>query len=167
MKSRGWTALLRAIARPALFERGCASRPARSRGQRGEYSKGMRQKLGLAIALMKDARAILLDEPLAELDPAAANDLVAVLRETAAQSTALLISTHHIFRAENVATRIGIIRQGRMVDMLDPRRSVPVLAGFTIGRSNALFRNYQLDNPERLQRERIDLSFVAIVARCA
>ncbi len=86
----------------------------------GTYSKGMRQKLGLAIALMKDARAILLDEPLSGLDPAAANDLVTVLRETAAGGAALLVSTHDIFRAKDVASRIGIMRHGRLVDMVDP-----------------------------------------------
>lgn len=86
----------------------------------GGYSKGMRQKLGLAIALMKGARAILLDEPLSGLDPAAANDLVGVLRETAAGGTALLISTHDIFRAKDVADRIGIMRHGRLVDCVDP-----------------------------------------------
>jgi ABC-2 type transport system ATP-binding protein len=86
------------------------------------YSKGMRQKLGIAVALMKGARAILLDEPLSGLDPAAANDLVAVLRETAASGTALLVSTHDIFRAKEVAHRIGIMRHGRLVDMVDPAR---------------------------------------------
>ncbi|MCG6119018.1 MAG: ABC transporter ATP-binding protein [Blastomonas sp.] len=86
----------------------------------GTYSKGMRQKLGLAIALMKRAKAILLDEPLSGLGPAAANDLVAVLRETAAGGTALLISTHDIFRAKDVATRIGIMRHGRLLAMIDP-----------------------------------------------
>ena len=88
----------------------------------GTYSKGMRQKLGLAIALMKDARAILLDEPLSGLDPAAANDLVTVLRETAASGAALLVSTHDIFRAKEVASRIGIMRHGRLVDMVDPAK---------------------------------------------
>ena len=86
----------------------------------GSYSKGMRQKLGLAIALMKHARAILLDEPLSGLDPAAANDLVSVLRDTAAGGTALLISTHDIFRAKDVATRIGIMRHGRLLEVIDP-----------------------------------------------
>ncbi|WP_207759310.1 ABC transporter ATP-binding protein [Sandarakinorhabdus cyanobacteriorum] len=86
----------------------------------GTYSKGMRQKLGLAIALMKEARVILLDEPLSGLDPAAANDLVGVLRETAAGGVALLISTHDIFRAKEVASRIGIMRHGRLVAMIDP-----------------------------------------------
>jgi len=84
------------------------------------YSKGMLQKLGLAIALMKGARAVLLDEPLSGLDPASANDLVAVLREMAGAGTALLVSTHDIFRAKEVAHRVGIMRQGRLVDMVEP-----------------------------------------------
>jgi ABC-2 type transport system ATP-binding protein len=96
------------------FPAGAIDRPADT------YSKGMRQKLGLAIALMKGARAILLDEPLSGLDPAAANDLVAVLRETAAEGAALLVSTHDIFRAKEVATRIGIMRHGKLVDMVEP-----------------------------------------------
>lgn len=86
----------------------------------GTYSKGMRQKLGLAIALLKGARAILLDEPLSGLDPAAANELVEVLRDAAAGGTALLVSTHDIFRAKDVANRIGIMRHGRLVDTVDP-----------------------------------------------
>lgn len=86
----------------------------------GDYSKGMRQKLGLAIALLKGAEAILLDEPLSGLDPSAANDLVGVLRETAEDGVALLISTHDIFRAKELATRIGIMRHGRLVDMFEP-----------------------------------------------
>lgn len=88
--------------------------------QAGAYSKGMRQKIGLAIALLKGAQAILLDEPLSGLDPAAANDLVTVLRETAAGGTALLVSTHDIFRAKDLADRIGIMRHGRLIEMLDP-----------------------------------------------
>lgn len=88
----------------------------------GTYSKGMRQKLGLAVGLLKGAQAILLDEPLSGLDPAAANDLVTVLRETAEGGAALLVSTHDIFRAKDVATRIGIMRHGRLVDTVDPAR---------------------------------------------
>ncbi|MEL7045725.1 MAG: ABC transporter ATP-binding protein, partial [Pseudomonadota bacterium] len=68
----------------------------------------------------RSASAILLDEPLSGLDPGAANDLVSVLRDTAAGGTALLVSTHDIFRAKDVATRVGILRQGQLVDMLDP-----------------------------------------------
>jgi len=82
----------------------------------GTYSKGMRQKLGLAIAVARKARGILLDEPLSGLDPKAANDLVAVLKRVAADGVALLISTHDIFRAKEVADWIGIMTHGRMVD---------------------------------------------------
>lgn len=81
----------------------------------GGYSKGMRQKLGLAIAILKNARAILLDEPLSGLDPAAANELVGLLRETAAAGVGLLIATHDIFRARDLGGRIGIMRRGRLV----------------------------------------------------
>lgn len=88
--------------------------------QVGTYSKGMRQKLGLAIAVAKDARAILLDEPLSGLDPQAANDLVIVLRGLASKGVALLLSTHDIFRAKELATRVGIMAHGRLVDMVDP-----------------------------------------------
>lgn len=88
----------------------------------GDYSKGMRQKLGLAIALLKGARAILLDEPLSGLDPAAANELVDLLKATAANGVALLVTTHDIFRARDLATRIGIMRHGHLVEWVDPQR---------------------------------------------
>jgi ABC-2 type transport system ATP-binding protein len=86
----------------------------------GTYSKGMRQKLGLAIAVAKGARAILLDEPLSGLDPKAANDLVAVLRRVATDGTALLISTHDLFRAKELADWIGIMSHGRLLERVDP-----------------------------------------------
>ena len=95
------------------FPAGAIDRPV------GRYSKGMRQKLGLAIAVAKDARAILLDEPLSGLDPKAANDLVAVLRRLASGGVALLLSTHDIFRAKELATLVGIMAHGRLVDRLD------------------------------------------------
>jgi ABC-2 type transport system ATP-binding protein len=103
-----------AILAQLRFPAGAIERPA------GQYSKGMRQKLGLAIALMKDAKAILLDEPLSGLDPAAANDLVAVLKDTAARGVAMLVSTHDIFRAKELATSIGIMHHGVLVDSVDP-----------------------------------------------
>jgi ABC-2 type transport system ATP-binding protein len=86
----------------------------------GQWSKGMRQKLALAIALDKGARAILLDEPLSGLDPVAANELVAVLKDTAARGVALLVATHDIFRAREMADRIGILKAGRLAAWVDP-----------------------------------------------
>ena len=85
----------------------------------GTYSKGMRQKLGLSIALARDAKVLLMDEPLSGLDPQAANEFTTLLRDVAHQGVAVLMTTHDIFRAREVATTIGIMRTGRMVEQLD------------------------------------------------
>ena len=83
------------------------------------YSKGMRQKVGIAIALAKDAKALLLDEPLSGLDPSAANALCVSLRKLRDDGRAILMATHDVFRAKEVGTRIGIMKEGRLVDVLD------------------------------------------------
>lgn len=83
------------------------------------YSKGMRQKVGIAIALAKGAKALLLDEPLSGLDPAAANALCASLRDLRDDGRAVLMATHDVFRAKEVGTRIGIMKAGELVDNLD------------------------------------------------
>ena len=80
------------------------------------YSKGMRQKVGLAIALAKGARALLLDEPLSGLDPKAANEFCTLLRSIAAVGSAVLMVTHDLFRAKEVGDRIAIMRDGRLVE---------------------------------------------------
>jgi ABC-2 type transport system ATP-binding protein len=79
------------------------------------FSKGMRQKVGIAIAMIKDAPAVLLDEPTAGLDPKAAAEFVEVLIDLRAQYKAILISTHDIFRAKDIADRVGIMKEGRKV----------------------------------------------------
>jgi ABC-2 type transport system ATP-binding protein len=79
------------------------------------YSKGMRQKVGVAIAFAKQAKALLLDEPTSGLDPQAANEFGRLLKEAAARGVAILMATHDLFNAKQTATRIGIARQGRIV----------------------------------------------------
>lgn len=83
------------------------------------YSKGMRQKVGVAVALARDARALLLDEPLSGLDPVAANDFCKLLVAMKDEGRAVLMATHDVFRAKEVGTRIGIMKAGRLVDVLD------------------------------------------------
>ena len=83
------------------------------------YSKGMRQKVGIAIALAKNAKALLLDEPTSGLDPKAANEFSDILRELAKNGTAVLMATHDIFRAREVAHRIGIMKEGNLVSVVD------------------------------------------------
>ncbi len=80
-----------------------------------EFSKGMRQKLGIAIAMIKDAPALLLDEPTVGLDPKAGTEFLKTLADLRAKGKAILMSTHDIFRSKDVADRIGIMKEGRKV----------------------------------------------------
>lgn len=85
------------------------------------YSKGMRQKVGIAIALAKKAKVLLLDEPTSGLDPKASNEFSEILRALAKNGTAILMATHDIFRAKDVANRIGIMKEGNLVSVIDAK----------------------------------------------
>ncbi len=79
------------------------------------FSKGMRQKCGIAIAILKDAPAILLDEPTSGLDPQASFEFQGLLGSLRAEGKAILMSTHDIFRAKEVADTVGIMKNGELV----------------------------------------------------
>lgn len=79
------------------------------------FSKGMRQKVGLTIAIIKDAPNILLDEPTAGLDPKAASEFMQILQKLRNDGKSILMCTHDIFRAKAVADRVGIMKEGRLV----------------------------------------------------
>jgi ABC-2 type transport system ATP-binding protein len=83
------------------------------------FSKGMRQKLGITIAIIKDAPNVLLDEPTAGLDPKAAAEFVKILKGLRDQGKAILMCTHDIFRAKAIADRVGIMKEGRLVMLRD------------------------------------------------
>jgi ABC-2 type transport system ATP-binding protein len=83
------------------------------------YSKGMRQKVGIAIALAKKAEALLLDEPTSGLDPKASNEFSKLLKHLSNQGVAVLMATHDLFRAKETGTRVGIMRHGKLVEVLD------------------------------------------------
>ncbi|WP_422080607.1 ABC transporter ATP-binding protein [Ulvibacterium sp.] len=78
------------------------------------FSKGMRQKVGIAIALAKDARVLLLDEPTSGLDPKASNEFGLLLQKLRVKGVATLMATHDLFRAKEVATHIGIMKDGQL-----------------------------------------------------
>lgn len=80
------------------------------------YSKGMRQKVGIAIALAKRAKLLLLDEPTSGLDPKASNEFSDLLRTLSGDGVAVLMATHDLFRVKEVGTRAGIMRLGELVD---------------------------------------------------
>ena len=79
------------------------------------FSKGMRQKVALAGALVHDPRVIILDEPLTGLDAASARQVKAVLRERVAAGDAVIMTTHILEVAERMADRIGIIAGGKLI----------------------------------------------------
>jgi ABC-2 type transport system ATP-binding protein len=83
----------------------------------------MRQKCGIAIAIMKDAPAILLDEPTSGLDPQAGFEFMGLLKSLRDEGKAILMSTHDIFRAKEAADVIGIMDRGHLV-MQRPSRDL-------------------------------------------
>lgn len=87
----------------------------------GTYSKGMRQKVGIAIAIAKDADVIFMDEPTSGLDPKATNEFTGIVQQLGRQGKAVLMATHDIFNAVNVATTIGIMKQGQLIHVLSAK----------------------------------------------
>jgi len=79
------------------------------------YSKGMRQKVGIAIATAKKAKVLLLDEPTSGLDPKASNEFSELLKKLSGQGCAVLMATHDLFRAKESGTRVGIMKHGKLL----------------------------------------------------
>ncbi len=80
-----------------------------------QYSKGMRQKVGIAIAQAKKAEHLLLDEPTSGLDPQASNEFASLLATMRENGVAVLMATHDLFRAKESGTHIGIMKSGELV----------------------------------------------------
>mgnify|MGYP001346869540 CR=1 FL=1 len=81
----------------------------------GTYSKGMRQKIGIAISYAKNAKIYLLDEPASGLDPFSSNELTILLRKMSKKGATILMASHDIFRVRETCDKIGILKQGVLV----------------------------------------------------
>jgi ABC-2 type transport system ATP-binding protein len=79
------------------------------------YSKGMRQKVGIAIAYAKKSKIYLLDEPASGLDPLASNELSELLKNLASKGATILMASHDIFRVRETCVKIGILKHGKLV----------------------------------------------------
>jgi ABC-2 type transport system ATP-binding protein len=79
-----------------------------------DYSKGMRQKVGIALARAREASVLLLDEPTSGLDPKASNEFSELLLSMKAKGVATLMATHDLFRAKETGTHIGIMKEGQL-----------------------------------------------------
>lgn len=82
----------------------------------GEYSKGMRQKLALARALLHDPPVLLLDEPTSAMDPESARLVRNMIQELRSTDRTVLICSHNLSEAEELADRIAIIRAGKIIE---------------------------------------------------
>jgi len=81
----------------------------------GGYSAGMRQRLGIAAALMRSPRLLLLDEPTSSLDPAGARDVRAIARRLADAGVAVLLSSHDMAEVEELCSTLTFINQGHVI----------------------------------------------------
>lgn len=81
----------------------------------GGFSRGMKQRLGLACALMHDPELIILDEPSSALDPEGRSDILALIKDLKKQGKTIILSTHILSDVERVCDRIGLIHEGKMI----------------------------------------------------
>ncbi len=87
----------------------------RAKDRVGGYSHGMRQRLGIAAALLRDPKLLLLDEPATGLDPAGMRDMRLLIRRLADQGITVLLSSHLLTEVEEVCNRVAIVRKGSIV----------------------------------------------------
>jgi ABC-2 type transport system ATP-binding protein len=87
----------------------------RAKDRVGGYSHGMRQRLGIAAALLRQPRLLLLDEPTTGLDPAGMRDMRDLVRRLAGEGITIMLSSHLLYEVEELCNRVAIIRKGRIV----------------------------------------------------
>ncbi|MDO5037486.1 MAG: lantibiotic protection ABC transporter ATP-binding protein [Tissierellia bacterium] len=92
----------------------------------GHFSMGMKQRLGLALALLNRPKLLILDEPTNGLDPLAIQDLRALIQTLAQEGMTLILSSHVLGEVQQMADHIGIISQGRLLyqGALDPQKDL-------------------------------------------
>lgn len=82
----------------------------------GGYSRGMKQRLGIADVLMKDPRVIIMDEPTLGIDPEGMRELIALIRELSVRDgRTILISSHQLYQVQQICDRVGIFVQGSLI----------------------------------------------------
>lgn len=91
-----------------------------------DYSKGMRQKVAIALAILRDTKVLLLDEPTSGLDPGAIDEFHRIVRDLANSGKAVLMVTHDVYGACQVANRIGLLRDGKLVGEFAANAGEPI-----------------------------------------
>jgi ABC-2 type transport system ATP-binding protein len=80
-----------------------------------KFSRGMRQRLGIADVLIKRPRLVILDEPTSGLDPKGINQLLDIIADLPGMGTSVLLSSHQLHQVQRVCQRVGILARGKMV----------------------------------------------------
>jgi len=149
----------------------------RSGDKVGTFSKGMQQRLGLAVALLGEPELVILDEPTSALDPVGRHDVRAIIRSVRDRGAAVFLNTHLLEEAEHVCDRVCVIDRGRSIatgtlaDLLGGTSSVRLkVAGLEVGWWTDLgLAHFVLDGDwllaERIQPGQIPELVAAIVAR--
>ncbi|HOO34148.1 MAG TPA: ABC transporter ATP-binding protein [Thermotogota bacterium] len=86
-----------------------------------DYSKGMKQRLVFARAIINNPEILFLDEPLSGLDPATAREIKEIIRERKRQNNTIFLTTHNMFVAEELCDRVAFINEGKLVAMDTPK----------------------------------------------
>jgi len=111
--------------------------PTEARSRRLQsYSKGMRQKTAIALALLRETPILLLDEPTSGLDPVAIDEFHDLVKILAEGGQTILMVTHDVYGACQVADRVGLLRRGKLVD------------------------SFSVENGERIDTEMVHAAFV-------
>ena len=95
------------------------------------YSRGMRQRLGVADALVKKPEVLILDEPTAAIDPRGVDEMLALIRRLAGRGVTVLLASHLLHQVQAICDRIGIFISGRLV-ACGPVRELAGVAGGTV-----------------------------------
>ncbi|TMB88951.1 MAG: ABC transporter ATP-binding protein [Chloroflexi bacterium] len=148
----------------------------RARDRVGTFSKGMQQRLGLAVALLGEPELVFLDEPTSALDPVGRHDVREIIRGLASRGTAVFLNSHLLSEVEQVCDRVAVVDHGRVIasgtmDQLLSGTTVRVRAsGLEPGDKAKLVRFGELDDEgdymtfANLNVERVPELVAAIVA---
>jgi ABC-2 type transport system ATP-binding protein len=113
--------------------------------QVGTFSRGMRQRLGLAEVLLKQPQLIIMDEPTLGLDPEAAHEFLDIIRNLKASDITFMLSSHLLHQVQAVCDRVGLFHKGRMV----LEGTVPGLAQQVLGGAYRI--NLEADGAAQLE----------------
>jgi len=105
--------------------------------ERGEekvegYSRGMKQRLHVARALLHDPEVLFLDEPTLGLDPVGARDLRTIIRNLQAENKTILLTTHYMFEADALCQRIAVINKGKIIAEGSPSELKSVVSDLSV-----------------------------------